>query len=99
MATDKELLENTQDFLSSDRNKSTVNQILDFQGNLIKIGNVYFIRTIVDKKFEQQRIIGNVIAYMQKRKMDPIKCMLIPQSFFETEKTKKQYLGLRGEPR
>lgn len=97
MATDKELLQNTQNFLSSDRNKSNAELILDFQGKPIIIGNIYFIRMIVDGKFEQQRIIGNIIAYMKRRKYIPKDCMLIPQTFFETDRSKRQYLGLRGE--
>ena len=87
MATDKELLKNTQDFLSSDRNKSTAKQVLDFQGKLINVGRCYFIRMVINGKFEQRRIIGNIFDYMTNRNMKPKECMLIPQTWFERNRS------------
>ena len=83
MGTDAELLINTKDFLSSDRNKSTEQEVLDFQGKTIRVGYCYFIRRIVDNVFKQHRIIGNVLVYMKKNNMKPQECMLIPQTWFE----------------
>jgi hypothetical protein len=86
MATDKELAENTKDFLSSDRNKSTADQVLDLEGKPIDVGWCYFIRTFLDGKFVQYRIVGNVFDYMRNRNLKPEECMLIPQSWFERKR-------------
>ena len=86
MATDIVLLKDTKDFLSSDRNKSTEQQPLDFQGKQIKVGWCYFIRRVVDGEFKQDRIIGNILSYMKNNNLKYEECMLIPQSWFERKK-------------